>query len=169
MGNPRPLFVSFFSNTNFTLKTVDDIRDSNSDRRRRRRARWPLDHHHGSWVGVAATSLYWTLNVFRFMVLIMWCSHRLSYILWPWPSHFVLLRLVQTCINRSKIENPLTGRILCFKSQPPYCVLRSPCKWSKNVVRDRLKTISPSGQTFKTRQKWHLRQVRECFVSSRFF
>ena len=36
MGNPRPLFVQFFSNTNFTLKTVNDSWDSNSDHHSRR-------------------------------------------------------------------------------------------------------------------------------------
>ena len=37
-----------FSSTNFTEKTVGRRqRDSNSDSRSRRQARWPLDHHHG--------------------------------------------------------------------------------------------------------------------------
>ena len=37
---------SFFSNTNFTEKNCRRQQDSNPDRQSRRRARWPLDHHH---------------------------------------------------------------------------------------------------------------------------
>ena len=40
-------YFSFFSNTDFTEKNCRSQRDSNSGRRSTRRARWPLDHHHG--------------------------------------------------------------------------------------------------------------------------
>ena len=39
---------SFFSNANLQ-KNCRHQRDSNSDRWSRRRARWPLDHHHGPY------------------------------------------------------------------------------------------------------------------------
>ena len=47
MGQPRPLFrhVSFFLST-FYRQNYRLQQDSNSDRRSRRRPRWPLDHHH---------------------------------------------------------------------------------------------------------------------------
>ena len=49
MGLPWSLFCyySFFSNTDFTEKNCRSQWDSNSGRRSTRRARWPLDHHHG--------------------------------------------------------------------------------------------------------------------------
>ena len=61
MDLPRPLFClfSFFSIT-ILQKNCRPQRDSNSDHRSRRRARWPLDHHHGpllnilSWGGSPA-------------------------------------------------------------------------------------------------------------------
>ena len=40
-------FIFVLFNKNFTEKFCRSQRDSNSDRRSRRRARWPLDHHHG--------------------------------------------------------------------------------------------------------------------------
>ena len=45
----QPLFwlFSLFSNTKFTENKFKLQQDSNSDHRNRRRARWPLDHHHG--------------------------------------------------------------------------------------------------------------------------
>ena len=48
VGQPRPLFClfSFFSNT-ILQKHCRLQRDSNSGRQSRRRADWPLDHHHG--------------------------------------------------------------------------------------------------------------------------
>ena len=49
MGQPRPLFWFIF--VLFKHKFYRKYRrlqwDSNSDRQSRRRARWPLDHHHG--------------------------------------------------------------------------------------------------------------------------
>ena len=45
---PASLFVYFRSfQTQILHKNSSLQRDSNSDRRSRRRARWPLDHHHG--------------------------------------------------------------------------------------------------------------------------
>ena len=50
MGQPRPLFCLFlFFSITILQKNCRPQRDSNSDRRSRRRARWPLDHHHGPW------------------------------------------------------------------------------------------------------------------------
>ena len=48
MVQPRPLFCLFslFSIT-ISQKNCRPQWDSNLDRRSRRRARWPLDHHHG--------------------------------------------------------------------------------------------------------------------------
>ena len=47
MGQPRPLFVYFRSfQTQHYRKNYRLQRDSNSDLRSRRQARWPLDHHH---------------------------------------------------------------------------------------------------------------------------
>ena len=46
MGQPWPLFVYFCSfQQQFYRKMVDFSGESNSDRRSRRQARWPLDHH----------------------------------------------------------------------------------------------------------------------------
>ena len=48
MGQQRPLSVYFRSfQTNILQKNYRLQLDSNSDRRSRRRARWPLGHHHG--------------------------------------------------------------------------------------------------------------------------
>ena len=49
MGQPRPLFVYFFRSfqQQFYRKNCRFQRESNSDRRSRRRARWQLNHHHG--------------------------------------------------------------------------------------------------------------------------
>ena len=48
MGQPRPLFCLFlFFSITILQKNCRPQRDSNSDRRNRRWARWPLDHHHG--------------------------------------------------------------------------------------------------------------------------
>ena len=48
VGQPRPLFVYFRSfQTQYYRKNFRLQRDSNSDHRSSRRARWPLDHHHG--------------------------------------------------------------------------------------------------------------------------
>ena len=49
VGQPRPVFCLFlfFSNTILLKKNWRSQRDSKSDRQSRRRARWPLDHHHG--------------------------------------------------------------------------------------------------------------------------
>ena len=52
MGQPWPLFMFIFlflSNT-ILQKNCRLQQDSNSDRRIRRRARWPFDHHHGTCV-----------------------------------------------------------------------------------------------------------------------
>ena len=48
-GLSRPLFVFYFRSfqQQFLQKNCRFQRDSNSDRQNRRRARWPLDHHHG--------------------------------------------------------------------------------------------------------------------------
>ena len=47
LGQPRPLFVYFRSfQQQFYRKNCRLQRESNSDRWSRRRARWPLDHHH---------------------------------------------------------------------------------------------------------------------------
>ena len=48
MGQSQPLFVYFvLFKHKFYRKNCRRQQDSNSDRRSRRRVRWPLDHHHG--------------------------------------------------------------------------------------------------------------------------
>ena len=57
----QPLFwlFSLFSNTKFTENKFKLQQDSNSDHRNRRRARWPLDHHHGP-LPVTVRSYFYT-------------------------------------------------------------------------------------------------------------
>ena len=70
MGQPRPLFClfSFFSIT-ILQKNCRPQRDSNSDRRRGRRARWPLDHHHGP---ISSLFVYFRLLTFSKCSWIYW-------------------------------------------------------------------------------------------------
>ena len=68
MGQPRSLFVYFHSfQTQFIQKkTVSIQRGSNADRQRRRRARWPLDHHHGPPDAKLLNVLQWSITIVNF-------------------------------------------------------------------------------------------------------
>ena len=60
IGQPRSLFCLFsFFSTNNLQKNCRLQRDSNSDRWSRRRAHWPLDHHHGT----CSSYFYWRILI----------------------------------------------------------------------------------------------------------
>ena len=104
MGQPRPLFVYFHSfQTIYRIKTVyfSGIRT-----RKRRRSRWPLDHHHCLFnlsfdSNFAWTTLYVFLCLFLFVLLrvnfLSVCPSSLCFSLClcvvlsrQWPQQFIL-------------------------------------------------------------------------------
>ena len=69
LNGPTPIsfcLFSFFSNTIYPEKTVVIQWGSNADRQRRRRARWPLDHHHGPPDAKLLNVLQWSITIVNF-------------------------------------------------------------------------------------------------------
>ena len=93
MGQPRPLFCLFscFSIT-ILQKKCRPQRDSNSDCRSSRRARWPLDHHHGptfnslmmSWIMFLIK--YDEVKVCNVQLIIQSCCIQICWFLLTCPS-----------------------------------------------------------------------------------
>ena len=91
MGPPRPLFVYFRSfQTQIVQKNYRLQRDSNSDRRSRRRARWPLDHHHGlaHFINVPVFWLYLHDPIDTVSNLVFWSCQVNN--LEPWHIVFIM-------------------------------------------------------------------------------
>ena len=81
---------SFFSNTNVYRKNGRLQRDSKSDRRSRRRARLPLDHHHGlaHFINVPVFWLYLHDPIDTVSNLVFWSCQVNN--LEPWHIVFIM-------------------------------------------------------------------------------
>ena len=70
----RVLPIKMFYFRSFQTQILQKIcslqRDSNSDRRSRRQARWPFDHHHGPWISDVSYKIF--LNRKRWY----WCLKK---------------------------------------------------------------------------------------------
>ena len=96
MGQPRHLFVYFRSfQTQILQKNCRRQQDSSSDRRSIRRARWPLDHHHGA---------LWPL--FKLI------TYDCSYLLYIKESHGVVVLSRKTFFKKFYLLNDLNVCIL---------------------------------------------------------
>ena len=74
MCQPRPLFIFVLSKHKFYRRNCELQWDSNSDRRSRRQALWPLDDHQGPWTQlffyfVCLLSLLAYLNVLSLLAM----------------------------------------------------------------------------------------------------
>ena len=92
------LFIFVLFKHKIYRKTSKLQRDSNSDRQSRRRANWPLDHHHGPWY----MTLLMTMLVLKLLLLFLMALLRLLMLVSfsnpsnkidPFPAYFTCFRL----------------------------------------------------------------------------
>ena len=127
MGLPRSLFCLFFVlfKHKFYRKNCRCQQDSNSESRSRRRARWPLDHHHG----LNIHSLFDWKSLFNFLwtsvnpVMVWGDNFRTEIFLYNFYqvtlTQMVLLtvRLVYSLIGLDSVSSFVAYKreILCFE------------------------------------------------------